>query len=80
MQAKLSARPSDDRMLALWAAPGLLLTSSSERILRLWNFAEDDNYVIAIEGAPQYDACTASASTHSLGTWRTRKLACAFAE
>lgn len=46
--AKLSAR-ADDRMLALWAAPGLLVTSSGERIVRLWNLVEDDNYVLHIE-------------------------------
>ena len=46
--AKLSAR-SEDRMLALWAAPGLLVTSSGERMVRLWNLVEDDNYVLQIE-------------------------------
>lgn len=36
-------------MLALWAAPGLLVTSSGERMVRLWNLVEDDNYVLQIE-------------------------------
>ena len=44
--AKLSAR-ADDRMLALWAAPGLLATSSGETMVRFWNLLDDDNYVPA---------------------------------
>jgi hypothetical protein len=45
--AKLSAR-ADDRMLALWAAPGLLATSSSETMVRFWNLLEDENYVVRV--------------------------------
>lgn len=70
--AKLSAR-AEDRLLALWAAPGLLLTSSSERMMRVWNLVEDDNYVIMVEDlkVPPDDKITAIAYSE------TKRVLCA---
>ena len=38
-----------------WAGTGILTTATGESVLRLWDLANNNNYVLTLESQPQYD-------------------------
>lgn len=48
MKVKLSIASEATLSDVLWAGPGLMATASNEPLIRLWDFAEDQNYVLSI--------------------------------
>merc|ERR1719277_544679 len=47
---KLSCGPHPERLQGVWAGPGLLATTSHESIVRLWNIADDESYIMSLQG------------------------------
>jgi intraflagellar transport protein 140 len=47
---KLSCGPHPERLQGVWAGPGLLATVSHESIVRLWNLADDESYILSLQG------------------------------
>mmetsp|Transcript_37028 Transcript_37028/g.85483 ORF Transcript_37028/g.85483 Transcript_37028/m.85483 type:complete len:1283 (-) Transcript_37028:63-3911(-) len=50
---KLSCGPNPERLQGVWAGPGLLATTSHESIVRLWNLADDESYVLSLQGVDE---------------------------
>lgn len=47
---KLSCGPHPETLQGVWAGVGLLATVSNESIVRLWNLADDENYILSLQG------------------------------
>lgn len=47
---KLSCGPHPERLQGCWAGTGLLATVSHESIVRLWNLADDESYILSLQG------------------------------
>jgi len=47
---KLSCGPHPDKLQGVWAGEGLLATTSHESIVRLWNLADDESYILSLQG------------------------------
>eukprot|EP00928_Gymnodinium_smaydae_P021431 TRINITY_DN1835_c1_g1_i2.p1 TRINITY_DN1835_c1_g1~~TRINITY_DN1835_c1_g1_i2.p1 ORF type:complete len:1445 (-),score=352.81 TRINITY_DN1835_c1_g1_i2:414-4748(-) len=50
---KLSCGPQPEKLQGVWAGPGLLATCSHESIVRLWNLADDENYILSLQGVDE---------------------------
>lgn len=48
---KLSCGPQPEKLQGVWAGSGLFATVSHESIVRLWNLADDENYILSLQGA-----------------------------
>eukprot|EP00927_Polykrikos_kofoidii_P019571 TRINITY_DN19165_c2_g1_i1.p1 TRINITY_DN19165_c2_g1~~TRINITY_DN19165_c2_g1_i1.p1 ORF type:complete len:1451 (-),score=223.71 TRINITY_DN19165_c2_g1_i1:186-4538(-) len=42
-----------ERLQGVWAGPGLLATVSHESIVRLWNLADDESYILSVQGVDE---------------------------
>jgi intraflagellar transport protein 140 len=51
MKVKLSVAGDGSVVNVVWAGPGLLATSSGEKMLRFWDLAGDENYVLGLSTA-----------------------------
>lgn len=47
---KLSCGPQPEKLQGVWAGPGLLATVSHESIVRFWNLADDESYILSLQG------------------------------
>jgi len=47
---KLSCGPHPEKLQGVWAGQGLLATVSHESIVRLWNLADDESYILSLQG------------------------------
>ncbi|XP_067952050.1 intraflagellar transport protein 140 homolog [Watersipora subatra] len=52
-KVKLSGKT--DRPSICWSNPGVLATATGEGVLRLWDLANNNNYVLTLENQPLYD-------------------------
>mmetsp|Transcript_42942 Transcript_42942/g.100869 ORF Transcript_42942/g.100869 Transcript_42942/m.100869 type:complete len:1420 (-) Transcript_42942:132-4391(-) len=50
---KLSCGPNPERLQGTWAGNGLLATCSHESIVRLWNLADDESYILSLQGVDE---------------------------
>lgn len=50
---KLSCGQYPERLQGVWAGPGLLATVSHESIVRLWNLADDESYILTLQGVDE---------------------------
>lgn len=50
---KLSCGPQPEKLQGVWAGPGLLATCSHESIVRLWNLADDESYILSLQGVDE---------------------------
>lgn len=53
LQVKLSGK--SDRPSMCWSGPGILSTATGESVLRLWDLANNNNYVLTLEAQAAYD-------------------------
>ncbi|XP_050392806.2 intraflagellar transport protein 140 homolog [Patella vulgata] len=54
LKAKLSGKSGG--LSVLWAGKGLLATASGEMVVRMWDLASEDNYVLNLDSSNSYDA------------------------
>lgn len=46
---KLACGPHPEKLQGVWAGPGLLATVSHESIVRFWNLADDESYILSLQ-------------------------------
>jgi len=49
-KTKLSIGPQPEKLQGVWAAPGLLATVSHASLVNLWNLADDESYILSLQG------------------------------
>lgn len=47
---KLSCGPHPESLQGVWAGEGLLATVARESLVRFWNLADDENYILSLQG------------------------------
>jgi len=73
---KLSCGPSPEKLQGCWAGPGLLATCSHESIVRLWNLADDENYILTLQGIDERNSLSGDKVTSIDYNPRKQVLAC----
>ncbi|CAJ1392249.1 unnamed protein product [Effrenium voratum] len=73
---KLSCGPTPEKLQAAWAGAGLLATCSHESIVRLWNLADDENYILSLQGVDERNSLSGDKVTSIDYNPRKQVLAC----
>jgi len=73
---KLSCGPTPEKLQGCWAGPGLLATCSHESILRIWNLADDENYILSLQGIDERNSLSGDKVTSVDYNPRKQVLAC----
>ncbi|CAK9076435.1 unnamed protein product [Durusdinium trenchii] len=73
---KLSCGPTPEKLQGCWAGPGLLATCSHESILRIWNLADDENYILSLQGVDERNSLSGDKVTSVDYNPRKQVLAC----
>eukprot|EP00931_Biecheleriopsis_adriatica_P116716 TRINITY_DN92326_c0_g1_i1.p1 TRINITY_DN92326_c0_g1~~TRINITY_DN92326_c0_g1_i1.p1 ORF type:complete len:1461 (-),score=378.40 TRINITY_DN92326_c0_g1_i1:60-4403(-) len=73
---KLSCGPNPETLQGCWAGPGLLATCSNESIVRLWNLANDESYILSLQGVDERNSLSGDKVTAIDFNPRKQVLAC----
>lgn len=73
---KLSCGPHPEKLQGVWAGPGLLATCSHESIVRFWNIADDESYIVSLQGIDERNSFAGDKVTSIDFNPRKRVLAC----